>query len=121
MAKTKQLLANTQIIHEFIVQNTANYFRNQGFKTYSTSGKVPDMFITDSDGRFYAIEVLASTAFLRRKVAKKIKQYDKEDIDGLYIIVPRGYKAGLMNEFAKYRVVFLSFDDLEEDDFVGQF
>lgn len=109
-----------QVIHEFVVQNTANYFRNLGFKTYSTSGKVPDMFITDKDGRFYAIEVLIGTQRLRKTVAEKIEQYDKEDIDGLYIIVPKRYKTDLMNKFAKDRVVFLSFDDLEDEDFVGQ-
>jgi hypothetical protein len=117
IARRKKLFQpESQVIHEWVVQTASHYFRDQGFKTYSTSGKVPDMFITDSDGRFYAIEVLADTRRLHQTVAKKIEQYDKEDIDGLYIIVPQGHKTGLINEFAKSHVVFLSFGELEENE-----
>jgi len=99
--------------HHRMLNLAKDWFQVDGFKTYVTENKIPDMIICDEGGHMYAVEVLTHTDF--EVVLNKIRKYLADDIDGIYFIIPH-QNAWLAEKFSKEKVAFIPITQLLEPD-----
>lgn len=99
--------------HHRMLNLAKEWFELDGFKTYVTEKKIPDMIIWDEGGHAYAVEVLTHTDF--EIILNKIRKYLADDIDGIYFIIPH-QNTWLAEKFSKEKVAFIPITQLLGED-----